>query len=133
MRAKNIAQKTLEEQLRSSVPPLRTADQARVNRACARLTAAPSLPPLRNPATFARPLLRVAACFAVFLGVALLVHFRSQPQATFALPSLTFNDIPFVANAQSMENSLVSEANDLALDLTDLSDVLNKHTLAILF
>ena len=133
MKNNPISPTMLEKRLRSGVPPLREPNPSRVDNACARLASPPALTPLRDPRTFVRPLLRVAACFAVLFGIALLVHLKSQPPTSPTLPSFKLSDIPFVVNAQSLEDALAVEANDLALDLTDLSAVINQHTLAILF
>jgi hypothetical protein len=123
----------MEERLRKSAPPLRAPDARRVAKACAHLASAPSVSPLREPATFTKPLLRVAACLALLFGIALLMRPSKQAAPVPALPSMTFNDLAALMKTSDLENALASEVTDLASDLADLTAVLNDRTLAILF
>jgi bifunctional pyridoxal-dependent enzyme with beta-cystathionase and maltose regulon repressor activities len=91
---------------------------------------------LRDPRTFIKPLLRVAACLALLLGIAVLMRPATRaPSAAFpALPTLTtFSDLADLMQRQELATSLASEIDNLAADLTDLTAALNERTLAILF
>lgn len=122
-----------EERLRKSAPALRAPDRARVESACAQVVRASPRSPLREPRTFLRPLLRLAACLALMLGLALLL--RPKPRAALpALPSFTtLSDIRELMVPSPLKNSLACEAEDLASDLAGLTAVLNERTFAILF
>ena len=133
MRKKSNPSTALETALRQTVPPLRAADPARVLSACARVTAAPPVPPLLLPQTFIKPLLRVAACCALLFGIAVLLRPRTPAATVPNLPPVTFNGLTALRHAQALDNSLASEAATLASDLADLTAVLNERSLAILF
>jgi hypothetical protein len=135
-------QTTIEDLLRKSAPALRPPVASRVAAACERAAAAPAPSPLREPRTFTRPLLRVAACLALLLGVAALMRPRPPaappPQPTAAVPPslpavATFRDLADLMQRQELATSLASEADNLTADLVDLTAILNERTLAILF
>ena len=123
----------LENTLRQSAQPLRTADRARVEKACARIASAPPFSALREPHTFMKPLLRVAACAALLVGIALLMRPKPQNAATLTLPSVSLNDLTALMGSQNLKNTLACEADDLATDLAGLTAILNDRSLAILF
>ena len=124
----------LEARLRQSVPPLREPDHARVNRVCERLLSAPSAAPLRGPHLITKPLLRVAASFVLLFGLALLLRSRHPQRAAASVsPSALFNDLAALMSTPALENTLASEADDLASDLANLTAVLNDRTQEILF
>lgn len=134
MQEQHAHQQAMEERLRHSAPSLRAADPARVDAACANIAAAAPLSPLKQPHTFLRPLLRVAACLLLMLGIALLTRPKQQPPALQPLPAFaTLTDIKDLMVPQALNNSLACEAEDLASDLADLTAVLNERTFAILF
>jgi hypothetical protein len=122
-----------EKKLRQSVPTLCAPDPARVAEACARIASAPPVSPLREPRTFTKPLLRVAACLALLFGIALLLRPARQAAPVSPLPSITFDGLAVLMKTQDLENTLACEATDLAADLAALSAALNDRTLAILF
>lgn len=129
-------QKTaLEKRLRQSAPPLRPPDPERADRACARVASAAPASPLREPRTFLRPLLRVAACLALLVGTALLMRPKAQPTTALpALPSVaTFRDLTDMMETQGLAKALSAEASDLAADLAGLTTALNERSFAILF
>ena len=133
MRKQTIRRPPVEDRLRQSRPPIHAADHARVSIACARIAAAPTVSPLREPHTFIKPLLRrVAACAALLLGVGLLLR-PTPPPTVPARPSLSLCDLTALVSTPALENTLASEASDLASDLAALTAVLNERTLAILF
>ena len=131
MRNKKQKIEALENTLRQAAPSLCTPDHASVAKACARIASSQTLCPLMNPHTFAKPLLRVAACAALLFGAALLM--RPKHQAALALPSVTFNELKALAGTQNLENTLACEAANLATDMTGLTSILNDRSLAILF
>lgn len=134
MRKQKIVQNALEERLRQGAPALRAPDRARIDKACATALCAAPLSPLRAPRVFLKPLLRVAACLALMLGIALLMRPKTQAAAAQPLPSFaTLTDIKDMMVPQTLRNSLAGEAEDLASDLADLTAVLNERTFAILF
>lgn len=131
----------VEMRLRQTVPPLREPDLSRVSAACVRAASSSSASPLREPRTFIRPLLRVAASFALLLGVAVLMRPKhpaaerlARPAVPPSLPAVaTFRDLADLMQRQDLANSLASEADNLSADLTDLTARLNERTLSILF
>jgi hypothetical protein len=130
----------LQGRLRQAAPPLRAPNRERVDRACARLAGAgSSASPLRDPRTFARPLLRLAACAALLLAVAVLLKPAERaPRASLAqVPSLpavaTFGDLADLMSKHEVASALVSEADSLTTDLSALSAVVNESAFAILF
>ncbi len=133
MRKKSNSATALEAALRQAVPSLRSADPARVSKACARIAATPPVSPLHLPQTFIKPLLRVAACCALLLGIAVLLRPRQPAETVPNLPSVTLNDFTALMPKQAFENSLASEAANLATDLADLTAALNERSLSILF
>lgn len=135
MSKKSDRKTALEERLRQSAPPLRPHDPARTARACARVASAAPASPLREPRTFLRPLLRVAACLALLVGTALLIRPKAQPATALpALPSVaTFRDLTDMMETQGLAKALSAEASDLAADLAGLTTALNERSFAILF
>ena len=133
MRNTQHTRESLESALRQSAPPLRTADHARVEKACTRIASVPPLSALREPQTFMKPLLRIAACAALMLGIALLVRPKPQNAAALKLPSVSLNDLTALMGSQNLENTLACEADALAADLACLTAILNDRSLAILF
>ncbi|MEI7901344.1 MAG: hypothetical protein WCK89_13920 [bacterium] len=133
MRKNPTLQAATEEKLRQSAPRLHAPDPARVAKACMRIASAPPHAPLRQLHTFAKPLLRVAACLALLFGVARLLRPTPKTAAVPAWPSITFNDLATLMGTQDLENTLAGEASALAADLAELTAVLNDRTLAILF
>lgn len=136
MQRQTARQTATEALLRQSVPPLRRPDPDRVAEACARIASAPARSPLRDPRTFVKPLLRVAACLALLLGVAVLMRpaVRAPSVVYPTLPTVaTFSDLADLMQRQELATSLASEIDNLAADLTDLTAALNERTLAILF
>ena len=135
MSKKSDRKTALEERLRQSAPPLRPPDPVRAARACARVVSAAPASPLREPRTFLRPLLRVAACLALLFGIALLMRPRTQPATALpALPSVaTFRDLTDLMETQNLANALSAEASNLAADLAGLTTALNERSFSILF
>ena len=123
----------LENDLRQAAPPLGTPDHECVARACARIASSRPPSPLMNPHTFAKPLLRVAACLVLLCGLALLMRTKPQNTATLAFPTVTFNELKTLTGTQNLESALACEAADIATDLADLTTILNDRTLSILF
>ncbi len=131
----------LEARLRGTAAQLRPPDPARVAAACARAAEEVLLSPLRESRTFTRPLLRVAACLALLLGLAVLTRpLRQNPAVATTLavqpqlPSLaTFGDFAELMGAQELAASLVFEADNLSSDFADLTAQFNASTFSILF
>lgn len=135
MQTRQMSRRAIEERLRQGAPAPRPPDRARVDRVCAQL--APGLPPspLKAPRTFFRPLLRVAACLLLMLGIAVLMRPKPRPAAApQPAPSFeTFRDLTSLMVPQDIKNTLACEAEDLASDIASLTAALNERTLAILF
>jgi len=135
------AMRDVAEGRREAAPSLRAPSPARVAAACDCVRSEDVLSPLRKPGTFTRPLLRVAACLALLLGVAALMRparpASKQELARLAAPALpavaTFADLADLMQNQELATCLTSEADNLSADLVDLTDTLNARTLEILF
>ena len=136
MLPRQMSQQAMETRLRQGAPALRLPDSARIDRVCAQLASRQPPPsPLKAPRTFFRPLLRVAACLLLMLGIAVLMRPKPRPSAAPQPPPafVTFRDLTNLVVPQEIKNTLACEAEDLATDIASLTAVLNERSLAILF
>ena len=139
MKHRDLTEKTLEDALRRSVPPIGCADAARVARVCGACRRVAGLPKENRHKlchAFGRAALRIAACLVLAGGVLVVMKvFVSFPVTEtphiVSVPQLS--DFATWESPTVVTGILSNESANLVSDIATLTTVLNERSLSILF